>query len=367
MSRAAHPMLAPLMRGGGTAARLVASLAAAETQAAALEVDLEAHPLCRPGSWEAFSPPAAAEGNLAGLLARLVAAQGLAAEAVAAGSSAVAQPALRGRPRVAAPRDGTARRRAPSGVPAAVEARGSAATGPGASRRQSGESGPDNSRRPAGGQGAPRSAPPGLSIPDDPILRSAADRPVAPGAVPDFAQAVASILTGEPVGAARSEPTSDGGGQAAEARIVDALTRIPDSRSPSRRAGARTAPTAAGGFADRAPAGAPEPGARRDADLPAPRSGLERLLARGRRESLVPAGHAAGAEARLTSDQQAAAGAAPRGVPAIDLATSRRGPRALPPPGTGTVACDAEDFARALTDLLRREARSAGIDLKGGR
>ena len=59
MSRAPHPMLAGLCRTGGASARLVAALERAEARLGALEIDLEAHPLCAPGGWEALTLEAA--------------------------------------------------------------------------------------------------------------------------------------------------------------------------------------------------------------------------------------------------------------------------------------------------------------------
>ncbi len=100
--------------------------------------------------------------------------------------------------------------------------------------------------------------------------------------------------------------------------------------------------------------------------MPAPRNGLERLLARGRRENLIPAGQGAGFEAWQALDHPA--GPARHTAPAAELALALRDLRTgRPPAGDATAAPEPEAFARALTDLLRREARSAGIDLKGGR
>lgn len=85
---------------------------------------------------------------------------------------------------------------------------------------------------------------------------------------------------------------------------------------------------------------------------PHPRNGLERLLGQAKREQLVtepqPAVHAdLGTAAPLTAS----------------IAADK--PVEAPSPPAPSVATP-EDLAQAMADLLRREARAAGVDLNGG-
>lgn len=385
MTRAAHPILAGLVRAGGAPARLAAALRAGEARLATLDVDLESHPLCRPGPWEALTAGDTAGPRLADLLVRLARSgdgqsgaaparpavfgtglpnrpdRGAAGSATSAGEAGSTPATAGGRLRS---RKGPAHGVAAPDADAKAE-RGvlpQADTGP-RPRSALPDAGPGPHRRdapPAAEPPIPAPAPRGLAS-LDPALRAAAARPVAPLGASALGRLAASILDGAPISAAAGPgrvPSGDAGSSlagVAERRIEVLLTRIVGGPAAVPAARAPVGP------ADRTPM--PDPGAR--APLPAPRSGIERLLARGRRENLMPPGHSAASEARPAPDRPAAFG--PQPLPGPDLAGTGRAPRdSAPALGQAFAPDDPQDFARALTDLLRSEARSAGIDLRRG-
>lgn len=146
--------------------------------------------------------------------------------------------------------------------------------------------------------------------------------------------------------------TTDG----AERRIDALLTRIAATRTAE-------GPEPAAPASPTAPPHASHD--RRPAD-PAPRTGLERLLARGRRENLVPAGPAGAAGGPKFHDAPASGSPRRAGTPA-PLGAQGGAPRGMPVlPEEPAAPDDPEALLRTLTDLLRREARSAGVDTGGG-
>lgn len=179
----------------------------------------------------------------------------------------------------------------------------------------------------------------------------AATRPVAPSGPAARRAAVERILQGQPVGdlvaghAAADPDLTD-----SERRVADALARLGAETSRETPAATRASATPRNG--SRRPESAPPAQIAQD-EIPAPRNGIERLLVQARRQNLIAEGQSEGAQARLSTEP----------VQRPDLQASQRPDRALTP----AAAPNAESVAQAITDLIRREARAAGIDLKGGR
>ena len=182
--------------------------------------------------------------------------------------------------------------------------------------------------------------------------RAAAARPVQLAGPAARQAAIERILRGEaavPVGGTSAETTES------DHQIETALARLRAGTSPGPASPVDPSIVAPVGSSAAIPTGPvrsmrdepPQEPAR------APRNGIERLLQRAKRQNLVAEGQSQGDQARLSTE--------PADLP--DLAQSRRASRETPPPAR----LDADQVAQAVTDLLRREARAAGIDLKGGR
>lgn len=366
MTGSANLLHASLDRAGGGPARLMAAFGRIDDRFAALDIDLDAHPLCRAGAWQALLPPLADPPRLDAILAQL--GRPVAGEPPAAASNPLAQTAsppprrpgalLQPGPTAATGRAASAPDPAPlAGSTTLADAQASAR--------------PVAARPPKIGIAAdwPKSHPSGLAGTSDPVLAAAADRPVRTAPLDAVRQRVADLLSGDGTGRAA-------GLLAAEpvlpptlrqiSRVLDRIAVMPARRgapAPDRRIEGFAGSIAAAAATDVAPVqlitSATNTG-----------TGLERLLARGRSQHLTSAGPGAGVEARLANGQPAPVtpdAAAARGP---DLVRSDRLPqRPGAWPGAGPEAAltagGSEAFARALTDLLRREARAAGIDLRG--
>ena len=376
-------LYAKLHRAGAGPARLMAAFGRIDARIAALDVALDTHPLCRDGAWQALLPPAAAPDRLGPVLAELARPH--------ASDLPVARPnPLPSVDRPAPPRGVQQVQSSPAAsgqlksrmVDTSVPGHSHSPKKPGAAPLRS----LAQTKFSAATAFAPRPPattdglyqhPPGLAGSADPVLASAAARRVPPAPPVARQRLVEDVLNGDGTG-------RTAGLSAAEPMLGPSLQQI--SRLLDRialgsvRSGGASVDrgTAVGFFAPpgKATDAAPMPsGAPRQTQPFAaqPGTGLARLLARGGADrgggdGLTPAGPGFGAEVLLAPDH--AAPNMPQTVAARgpDLTRSDRLPlRPGAGPDAAITPAGSEALARALTDLLRREARAAGIDLRGDR
>lgn len=353
MSARLPPGVAWLARAGAAPGRLITALAGAEELTAAFQVDLDRHALCREPDWQALIPADPQPSALSAILARLSAAQAHADPLQVRGGGVDDSPGSVPRaraavwPPVASDRAGMVAPGGSTAAPATAAIPSEPAAG--TVRPMAPASPAPPARPPAGAAATPPQ--PGLAPPAaDPILRAAAARSIRPMLPGEPARVVRDLLDGAPV--AGSSPTAAAPADPVDprlARVLDRLAAVRPASSPP--ASLADAPASAGRSAAPIPPAAPPP-------TPAPRNGLERLLVRAGREGLPPSPPADGARpidlvpapARVAAD-----------LP--DPLAAHRRPAALAPADPGAVGNSTAELPRMLTDLLRREARAAGIDI----
>ena len=359
-------LYAALHRAGAGPARLMAAFGRIDARIAALDVALDAHPLCRDGAWQALLPPGAAPDRLGAVLAEL--ARPHASEPPVPRHSAVNWPE---------PQRGVQQAQPPAA--AIGQHRLLTDTTPGLSHRHN----PEISRAATDRSGAftkdglnrPRAPSTPAAAIADPVLASAAARRVQPAPPVAMQRLVEDVLngngTGRTAGLSAAEPIL-GPSLQQMSRLLDRIA-LGSVRSGG---GSVDRGTAVGSFAppgkDTDAAPMPSVAPRQTQPFAAqPGTGLARLLARGGADrgggdGLTPAGSGTGAEVLLAPDHAASNMPQPVAARGPDLTRRDRMPlRPCAGPDAAITPAGSEALARALTDLLRREARAAGIDLRG--
>lgn len=414
--RAPHPALAALYRAGASAARTAAALRRAEEKTAFAALSLEDHPLAAEPSWSELVEQPSADAQMAATLAQLAQDETSLApvlrpefapgpsgisrrsparstedmERSSAGSESSLAPDLTASPVSPFPRTEPAGPRAVRADQAAAmtkrrrgdgSAVGSSADedrkirvppkvqgkpGPGKDQAASALHAVERAVRQyeADASGHRTSASPGedmksrrpvvaadLRSESEPLMSLLSEKGQAAAARPvrldgPFARraAVAQVLQGED--AVATPPST--GLTANDRRIAAALSRLGAATSPEPSPVARKTPSAG---ADVRRHSVPAEPAREP--VPAPRNGIERLLLQAKRQNLVAEDQSQRTQARLASEP----------APLPDVAQTVRTARDAMP----AFRLDENAVAQAVTDILRREARAAGIDLKGGR
>ena len=376
-------------------ARLMLALGQTDDRVAAFDIDLAAHPLCRPGPWQALLPPVENPPRLDTLLARL-GHPDTAAPPVASGTPARHPDLLSrstGRTGPAQPLS-TRQPKAPAApVPPPAETQSPSPVAPRArfDTKTSVQAGPPPARAPETGAVADRrtTAFAGLTGNVDPVLVAAAARRVLPAATADMQRLIADLVADAGTGPVTGRQAGPVAATMALSpplqKIARALDRIAETtgpqHSPARRSSPFDSPVA------NAPAAADYPALSAGTDLTSRQpaafaavagTGIERLLARGqtqrqnRGQTLgqtlgpIPAGPDFGELGQPGSRNAAPSRPVPAAVPA-SARGDRMPPLSGPVPEPEMPAIGSDAFARVLTDLLRHEARAAGIDLRGGR
>lgn len=359
--RAPYPSLAALYRAGGSIARAADAFARAEDVGAFADTSLEAHPLTADPSFQELLAGQGAGMGVNGVLARLAKDQPGAVAATVTRARGTTEPdAIRKKSGAAPTENASLRQATASAEPAKRGSRTQPAALEAVERalRQFEVSAPKSRNAP---QVVAKDAPPVARTvattpsettskrawtPKEETTTTAAQLPIATPAAPEMRAAVAQILQGAPVSipAQHRPDTTPGRLSASAVRIEQALTKLGAATSqPDTQTGHRTLETT---HTAPGPIHVAQPQS-------APRNGIERLLQKARQQKLITEGQAEGAQARLS----------PEVTDTPDLKTSQRPAlkaEPAPPPSP-------ESIAEAMTDLIRREARAAGIDLNGGR
>lgn len=377
-NRAPHPYLNAFYGAGGSVNRIAAALAQSEAATAFLNVSLDDHPLATPPSWHALMSDNGAQTRVADVLGRLAQNEpGPVGSDVRTGNQPQTGPVVTHAKRSKSDLAATAITEKRDGLTDTdFEKNRHVLRSDGLSVARSSHLEPMNAprhpkRHPFAEQKSPGTK--AVTAPDlasetpsrgwlaemPEHLRQACMKPVTASRSKARTAAVAQILNGTPVlieeTAAPKDTPKGSGLKSSEVRIAKLLSRIGGQPEPTSDATTdrlpkttRLSPTASFQNPPQSTAPIPSPAGA------APRNGIERLLDQARSAQMISDVAPAASEPYLGAlpAEERKAGSFSE-APRIDR------------PASGVP--DTESLSQAVTDLIRREARAAGIDLDGGR